>query len=160
MIEWLVFFVSLVPFLELRLAIPLVFFYNPGISPFVAFTGCVVLNLLAIPVAFLVLDLILPPIRRRIKLLDRIFQWSLKRARKHQNLSLLGLALFVGIPLPATGAYMGTLIAYVAGLERKRAALSIAAGVVVAGVLIWVLAILGITWIKGLSDTSNLTISV
>ena len=149
MIEWLVFLISVVPFIELRGAIPLAIL--AGHSPEFAFTVCVLLNLLAIPIAFVLLDFILPPIRRRVKLVERMFKWSVRRAQKHRNLSLVGLALFVGIPLPVTGAYTGSLIAYIAGLNRKRAALAIAAGVVIAGVLIWVLAALGIILIRGVS---------
>jgi len=149
MIEWLVFLISVVPFIELRGAIPLAIL--AGHSPEFAFTVCVLLNLLAIPIAFVLLDFILPPIRRRVKLVERMFKWSVRRAQKHRNLSLVGLALFVGIPLPVTGAYTGSLIAYIAGLNRKRAALAIAAGVVIAGVLIWVLAALGIIFIRGVS---------
>jgi uncharacterized membrane protein len=80
-----------------------------------------------------------------------MFKWAVERAQKHQNLSLVGLALFVGIPLPVTGAYTGALIAYVAGLDRKRAAVAIAAGVIIAGVLLWVLAALGVMFIRGIS---------
>jgi uncharacterized membrane protein len=74
----------------------------------------------------------------------------MRRAEKHQNLSLVGLALFVGVPLPVTGAYTGSLIAYVAGWDRKRAGLAIAAGVFMAGTLIWMLSALGIIFIRGL----------
>lgn len=151
MMEWLVFLVSLVPFVELRGAIPLALWYNPGLSPLTVFAICVALNLLAIPIAFFILGFILPPVRRKVKFIDRIFRWAVKRAYKHRNLSLLGLALFVGVPLPVTGAYTGTLIAYIAGMDRKHAALAIAAGVVIAGVLIWILATFGIIWIRGLS---------
>ncbi len=151
MMEWLVFLVSLVPFVELRGAIPLALWYNPSLSPPTVFAICVALNLLAIPIAFFILGFILPPVRRKVKFIDRIFRWSVKRAYKHRNLSLLGLALFVGVPLPATGAYTGTLIAYIAGMGRKHAALAIAAGVVIAGVLIWILATFGIIWIRGIS---------
>ena len=149
MIEWLVFLLSVVPFIELRGAIPLAI--AAGYGPVSVFTTCVVLNLLVIPIAFIMLDFILPPIRRRVKFVDHIFRWFVKRARKHQRLSLVGLVAFVGIPLPVTGAYTGALIAYIAGIDRKRAALAIAAGVVIAGILIWVLAILGIIWIRGIS---------
>jgi uncharacterized membrane protein len=113
----------------------------------------VALNILAIPVAYLLLDFILPPIRRRVNLVERVFRWSVRRAKKHQNMSLVGLALFVGIPLPATGAYTGSLIAYIVGLDRKRATLAITAGVVIAGVLVWILATLGIIFIQGLSPS-------
>lgn len=147
LIEWLVFLVSIVPFIELRGAIPLAIV--AGYSPEFAFVVCVLMNMLAIPITFILLDFILPPIRRRVKLVERMFKWSVRRAKKHRNLSLLGLALFVGIPLPLTGAYTGSLIAYIAGWDRKRAALAIAAGVVIAGVLIW-MAVLGIISIWGI----------
>ncbi|MDI6642603.1 MAG: small multi-drug export protein [Candidatus Hodarchaeaceae archaeon] len=151
MIEWLVFLVSMVPFIELRGAIPLTII--AGHSPEFAFIVCVLLNMLAIPIAFVLLDFVLPPIRRRVELVERMFRWAVGRAQKHRNLSLVGLALFVGVPLPVTGAYTGALIAYIAGLNRKRAALAIAAGVVIAGVLIWVLAALGIIFIRGVSPS-------
>lgn len=153
MMEWLSFLISLVPFLELRFSIPLALWYNPGLSPTTVFAICVALNILAIPVAYLLLDFILPPIRRRVNLVERVFRWSVRRAKKHQNMSLVGLALFVGVPLPATGAYTGSLIAYIMGLDRKRATLAIAAGVVIAGVLVWILATLGIIFIQGLSPS-------
>jgi uncharacterized membrane protein len=151
LIEWLVFLVSIVPFIELRGAIPLAIV--AGYSPEFAFVVCVLMNMLAIPITFILLDFILPPIRRRVELVERMFKWSVRRVKKHQNLSLVGLALFVGVPLPFTGAYTGSLIAYIAGWDRKRAALAIAAGVVIAGVLIWVLAAFGIILIRGISPS-------
>ena len=151
LIEWFVFLISVVPFIELRGAIPLALWYNPSLSPVAVFSICVALNILAIPIAYFILDFILPPIRRRVKLVDKIFHWFVKRASKHQRLSLIGLAAFVGVPLPVTGAYTGTLIAYITGIDRKRAALAIGAGVVMAGVLVWVLATLGIIWIRGVT---------
>lgn len=147
--EWLSLLISVVPFLELRFAIPLATL--AGHSPEFAFTACVLLNMLAIPIAFFLLDFILPPIRRRVGLVERMFKWAVRRARRHQNLSLVGLTLFVGVPLPVTGAYTGTLVAYIAGLNRKRAALAIATGVVIAGMLVWMLAALGIFVIWGIS---------
>jgi uncharacterized membrane protein len=144
LLEWLVFLVSIVPFIELRGSIPLAII--AGYNPEFAFIVCVLVNMLAIPIAFLLLDFILPPIRKRSKSVERIFRWSVRRAKKHQNLSLVGLTLFT-----LTGAYTGSLIAYIAGLERKRAALAISAGVVIAGILIWGLASLGIFFIRGVS---------
>lgn len=149
MIELLAFLVALVPFLELRVAIP--FAIASGNNPEIALVGCILLNLLAIPIAYLLIETILPPIRRRVKLVERMFGWAVKRARKHQNLGLVGLALFVGIPLPVTGAYTGYLISYVAGMDRKLSALAIAVGVVIAGVLMWAFAYLGIIVISGIT---------
>lgn len=152
MMEWLSLLLSLVPFLELRFSIPLAIIYNPGISLITVFVVCVILNIFAIPIAYILLDLIVPPIRRRVKFIDKIFLWFVKRAWKYQNLSLIGLAIFVGVPLPATGAYTGTLIAYVAGFDRKRSSLAIAAGVIIAGVIV-TLAILGVLFIQGITPS-------
>lgn len=151
LIEWFVFLISMVPFIELRGAIPLALWYNPSLSPITVFAACVALNLLAIPIAFLILDFILPPIRRRVKFVDKVFQWFVRRASRHQKLSLVGLAIFVGVPLPLTGAYTGALMAYITSIDRKRAALAIAAGVIIAGVLVWILATLGIMFIRGVT---------
>lgn len=150
MMEWLSFLISLVPFLEVRFSLPLATIYNPGLPPLVIFTVCFILNLLAIPIAYILLDIIIPPIRRRSKLIDRLFQISVKRARKYQELSLIGLALFVGVPFPGTGAYSGVLIAYIAGFERRASSLAIATGVFLAS-LIMLLATLGILYIQGIT---------
>lgn len=138
------------PFVELRGAIPLALLYT-SISPVVVFAVCITINFLAIPIAYFILDFIVPPLRHRVKLIDKIFKWFVKRARKRQGLSLVGLAAFVGVPLPVTGAYTGTLIAYILGIDRKRAALAIVAGVITAGILVWALAALGIILIRGVS---------
>lgn len=151
MIEWLVFLVTLVPFIELRGAIPLALLYNPGLSPLTVLAVCVALNTLVIPIAFFILDLVLPPVRRRVEFVDRLFRSSVKRARKHRNLSLVGLALFVSIPLPVTGAYTASLIVYIAGLDRRSAALAIGGGIALAGALVWILTAAGISLISGFS---------
>ncbi len=153
MIAWLSFLVSVIPFLELRFAIPLTMLSNPDISPLTIFATCVLLNLLAIPIAYLLLDSIVPPMRRRMKIVDMIFRYSVKRARKYQNLSLIGLALLVSVPFPLTGAYTGMLIAYVGGFDRKLASIAIAFGVIIAGLTIWLLATIGVSFIQGITPT-------
>ena len=146
MIEWLVFLVTAVPFIELRGAVPLAI--GAGFDPPFVFITCVLFNLLVIPIAFVLLDFILPPIRRKVGFADKLFRWSVKRASKHRNLSLVGLTLFVGIPLPVTGVYTGSLVAYIAGLDRGRAAAAIGAGVAIAGALVWLLTTVGISFFK------------
>ena len=49
---------------------------------------------------------------------------------------LLGLMLFVAIPLPITGAWTGTIGAWVMGLDRKKSILFILLGVLVAGIVV------------------------
>ncbi|MGQ9788380.1 MAG: COG2426 family protein [Candidatus Hadarchaeaceae archaeon] len=150
MMEWLSFLISLVPFLEVRFSIPLAIIYNPGLPLLAVFAICFILNLLAMPIAYLLLDTIVPPIRRNSKLTDKFFQISVKRARKYQNLSLIGLTLFVSLPFPGTGAYSGVLIAYIAGLDRRISSLAIATGVFLASTIVF-LATIGILYIQGIS---------
>ena len=137
----LVFLISLLPVAELRGSIPLALGLKVA-PPLLVFLICVGLNLLVIPITFIGLDLLAPPLIRRSKRIAAIFAWSLKRGHG-RKWGMVGLALFVGIPLPATGAYTGVLIAYVLGMKREQAALAIAAGVVMAGILV-TLASLGI----------------
>jgi uncharacterized membrane protein len=137
----LIFLISLVPAVELRGSIPLALALS-DIHPLFVFLICVALNLLVIPLTFKVLDLFAPPLIRRSRWIASIFAWFLRRGHG-RKWGLVGLAAFVGIPLPVTGAYTGTLMAYLLGMKRGRAALAIAVGVVIAGLIV-TLATLGI----------------
>jgi uncharacterized membrane protein len=143
-----VFILNFVPFLELRLALPLAI--AAGFDPLLSLAVCICMNLLVAPLAFGILDLVVPPIRRRWELVDRLYEWALRRAKKHEHLGAFGLFLFVGVPLPGTGAYAGTLVAHVAGLRRRLVYPSICGGVILAGVSLWVLASAGILFISGI----------
>jgi len=149
-VQWLVFLWALVPFVELRGSI--IFAIAAGYEPIVAFIVSVALNILAIPISFALLDFIVPPLKRRFATIKRLYAWAVRRVEKHRNLGLVGLAIFVGVPLPGTGAYAGSLLAHVAGMERKSAAVAISIGVVIAGTLLWMLAVGGIFFIKGLTS--------
>jgi len=52
----------------------------------------------------------------------------------------LGLALFVAVPLPGTGAYSGTAAAWLLGMDRKKAFFAVSLGVCLAFVVVWALA--------------------
>jgi uncharacterized membrane protein len=148
-VQWIAFLVALLPFIELRGGILLA--VAAGYDPSLAFIVCVLLNILVIPLAFAILDVLVPPIRRRSRAVRRLYSWAVRRVKKHENLSMAGLAIFVGVPLPGTGAYAGALLADLIGMERKKAALAIAAGVVIAGALLWLLAVVGLFFVKGLT---------
>jgi uncharacterized membrane protein len=143
----LVFLISLLPVAELRGSIPLALGLKVA-PPLLVFLICVGLNLLVIPITFVGLDLLAPPLIRRSKRIASIFAWFLKRGHG-RKWGMVGLALFVGIPLPVTGAYTGVLIAYLLGMKRGQAALAIATGVVMAGILV-TLATLGIISFLGI----------
>jgi uncharacterized membrane protein len=55
-----------------------------------------------------------------------------------------GLALFVAIPLPITGAYTGTLGAWILGMNRRKTMLAVLGGVIIAGVIVATVFSLGI----------------
>ena len=74
---------------------------------------------------------------------DRVEKVRRKSSHLVQKYGPLGLALFVAVPLPGTGAYTGALAAWVLGMEKKRAAASISAGVMIAGALVY-LAVKGV----------------
>ncbi len=80
--------------------------------------------------------------------MDNFFTWLFNRTYHKHNAEFekygsIGLAIFVGIPLPATGAWTGCLIAWILGLERKKSLLAISLGVVVAGIIVLILILTG-----------------
>jgi uncharacterized membrane protein len=139
-------FLSLVPISELRGAIP--YAVARGAPWPAAFLLCVTANMLVGPIVFLFLST-----AHRVLLpwpfYARLFERLIGRARRKVQIVIerygyLGLLLFVAIPLPLTGAYTGALGAWVLGMERKRACLVIAAGVLIAGVAVTLVTVLGI----------------
>ncbi len=62
-----------------------------------------------------------------------------------EKYSALGLALFIAIPLPGSGVYMGTLGAFVLGLERKKFLIASAVGVTLAGIIVTLLTMTGMS---------------
>ncbi len=65
------------------------------------------------------------------------------RAKAHplvEKYGFLGLALFVAVPLPGTGAYSGTAAAWLLGMDRKKAFFAVSLGVCLAFVVVWALA--------------------
>ncbi len=77
---------------------------------------------------------------RRIRLFDRFFDWLFARTRRKGKLierfEVLGLVLFVAIPLPVTGAWTGTLAAFLFGVRKKLAIPSIILGICIAGAVV------------------------
>lgn len=136
--ELLVFIVSCLPIVELRGAIPLAVLQF-GFSLQKAFILSVTGNILiAVPLVFL-MDLAEKKLRNFAlfdKLLNRAFKKAEERKKKIEKYKSLGLFTFVAIPLPGTGAWTGALIAYLLAMKKWQAFISIAFGVLFAGVLV------------------------
>jgi uncharacterized membrane protein len=77
----------------------------------------------------------------------KFFDWLFARARRKsaevEKYETLGLAVFVAIPLPATGAWTGAMVAFVLGMSFRHAFVSILAGVLIAGVIMTALSLMG-----------------
>ncbi len=128
-----VFFCSMVPLVELRGAIPLGRALN--LPWFANFAVCVIGNMLPIPFILLFIRRILAWMKTT-KRLSKIALWLEEKAEKNKGkimkYATFGLMLFVGIPLPGTGAWTGALVASLMNMRMKYSLPSIFAGVVIA----------------------------
>jgi len=130
--------ITVVPFIELRGAIP--FGLAAGLDPVLVIVSCTAFNILLIPVLFAVLHVVFDGLTQ-VPVFGKWFEKRLNKIHRKAGKYVdkygpIGLALFVGVPLPGTGAYSGALAAYLFTMEKKKAMISIAIGVLIAGVLI------------------------
>ena len=128
------FFISMVPVIELRGAIPVGI--AAGLSPAVAFTVSVLGNLVPVPFILLLIRRIFDWLRGT-KTLGPIIEKLERRAhlkgRVVQKYRVPGLILLVGIPLPGTGAWTGALVAALLDIRLRSAIPAIFVGLLVAG---------------------------
>ena len=132
----IVFIISLMPILELRgglLAASLL-----GLGPIESYIICILANLLPIPFILWFITKILAWMRNS-KHLNGFALWLDKKVDKHissiQKYGFWGLVLFVGIPIPGTGAWTGSLIASVLEMDRKKSFIAILIGVFMASII-------------------------
>ena len=128
---------AMAPVSELRGAIP--FGLAHDIPQALLYPSCVLANLLPVPFVILFLRRILAWMQRRGGRLASAAGWLEKRGRaksaRIKRSELLGLYLFVAIPLPGTGAWTGALIAGLRDLRLRYALPVIGAGVAAAGII-------------------------
>lgn len=142
-----VFLISMIPIFELRGAIP-IGILDYKLSAYKVFPIAIAGNMVPIFFILLFFDLItklffkVPFLK---KLLEAIFRRTRKKGEIIEKYEELGLMLFVAIPLPITGAWTGSLAAYLFGLQFWKSILFIFLGVLCAGVVVTVLTLLG--WI-------------
>jgi uncharacterized membrane protein len=137
-----VIFTAMLPYLELRGAIPLAIAL--GASPLEALFFSLIGNMLPI----LPLMLILPVLAKwadRNPWIDRFLRWLTEKVgRKKHNINKygpIGLAIFVAVPLPMTGAWSGAVLAFLLGLRKRHAFLAIFAGTFIAGIIVTMLTV-------------------
>ena len=151
MIDYLVvFFVSMVPLIELRGAIPISQIRHLPIiqSYIIAIIG----NMLPVPIIYLFARKVLEWGADK-PLIGGFFSWCLEKGekggKKLQQKAGRGLFLallrFVGIPLPGTGAWTGTLAASILDMDFKSTVVAVMLGVLLAGVIMMVLSFAGVS---------------
>ena len=137
--EGAVFLISMIPLLELRgglLAASLL-----KISAAKAIPLCIVGNIIPIPFILLFIKQIFKVLKKTkifrgviIKLEDR----AMRKSDQVKKYEFWGLMLFVGIPLPGTGAWTGSLIASLLEIDIKKSSLAILCGIIMATVIMYI----------------------
>lgn len=144
-----IFFISMIPLIELRGAIPVSQIMGLPLIP--SYIVCIIGNMLPVPIIYLFARKVLEwgcdkPV------IGKFFTWCLKKGekggKKLQEKAgrglFVALLLFVGIPLPGTGAWTGTLAASILDMDFKSTVAAVMLGVLLAGVIMMVLSMLGV----------------
>lgn len=137
--EAIVFIISMIPILELRGALlvagPLL-----GVPVAKAIPLCIIGNI--IPVPFILL--LITPIFKWMKgtklfkpMVEKLESKAMSKSDKIEKYEFWGLVLFVGIPLPGTGAWTGSLIAALLGVKFKKAFPAVILGIFMATIIMW-----------------------
>ena len=151
----MIFFVSMVPIVELRGAIPIS--QGFGLPLLQSYIICVIGNMLPVPVIFFFARKVLIWGKDK-KFIGGFFTWCLdKGERGGEKLKekagkglYVALLLFVGIPLPGTGAWTGTLSASLLDMVFKNSFISCMGGVLLAGVIMGVGSVTGVPFFNAL----------
>ena len=148
----LVFLISMVPVVELRGALPYALgpWMGQPLPLLQAYLICIIGNMLPVPLSYLFARKLLEWGKDK-PLIGKPFTWCLEKGKKGgealqkkagQGL-FLALMLFVGIPLPGTGAWTGTLAASILDMEFKESVLAVMFGVLLAGIIMLLLSTAG-----------------
>ena len=151
----MIFFVSMVPIEELRGAIPIS--QGFGLPLLQSYIICVIGNMLPVPVIFFFARKVLIWGKDK-KFIGGFFTWCLdKGERGGEKLKekagkglYVALLLFVGIPLPGTGAWTGTLAASFLDMDFKKSVIACMGGVLLAGVIMGVGSVAGVSFFNAL----------
>ncbi|MBW2974395.1 small multi-drug export protein [Candidatus Woesearchaeota archaeon] len=159
-------FVTLLPFIELRLSIPLgilkgkvnlpygITLQGFGMHWLLVFLICVITNAILGIVIYFMLDKVIH-LFLKIRPINRCYQKVVERTQRKiqpyvEKWGWIGLALFIGLPIPGSGSYSGALGGYLLGMGYKKFAWANLIGVIIAGILVTVITLAGqgiITWL-------------
>lgn len=145
----LTFLISMVPIIELRGAVP--FGVAMGVNPFLALAVAIIGNMIPVPFIFFFARKFLEWGKDK-KLIGKFCNWVLKKGekggkkltKKTGQSVYFALVLFVGIPIPGTGAWTGTLAASLLDLDFKKSSIAVICGIALAGAIMLTLSLLGV----------------
>ena len=138
--EMAVFFVSMIPILELRGGLLLATILK--IPMIQAVLICVIGNIIPIPFILLFIRQIFKWLKKTNlfrPLIEKLENRAMGKSDQIKRYEFWGLVLFVGIPLPGTGAWTGTLAASILDMDFKKSVIAVVSGVVLAGVIMGLL---------------------
>lgn len=136
----MIFLVSMVPLIELRGAIPIAVGFGLPLLP--SYIICIIGNMIPVPIIFLFARKVLEWGADK-PVIGKFFTWCLEKGHKGgvklQEKAgrglFVALLLFVGIPLPGTGAWTGTLAASLLDMDFKSSVIAVLMGVILAGII-------------------------
>lgn len=136
----IVFLISMVPIVELRGAIPVA--TAMGLDPIISYIVCIIGNMLPVPLIYFFARKVLIWGKDK-KYIGKFFTFCIEKGEKGgKKLQakagrglFIALMLFVGIPLPGTGAWTGTLAASFLDMGFKKSVIAVMLGVLIAGVI-------------------------
>lgn len=142
----ILFFISMVPLVELRGAIPYAVFY--GLNMPISYVLAIVGNMIPVPIIFFFARKVLVwgtkiTWPKGLKWVGKFFKFCLEKGEKGGKKltekagrsTYLALFLFVGVPIPGTGAWTGTLAASILDLDFKKSVIAVLSGIVLAGII-------------------------
>jgi len=146
----LCFLISMVPLIELRGGVPIA--VGMGLDYFTALIVCVIGNMLPVPIIYFFARKVLEWGRDK-KYIGGFFTYCIEKgerggqklkARAGRGGLFIALLLFVGIPLPGTGAWTGTLAASFLNMGIKSTSAAVSLGVILAGIIMGVVSMTGV----------------
>ena len=146
----LIFLVSMVPLVELRGGVPIAL--GMGLDYLPSLIICVIGNMLPVPIIYFFARKVLEWGRDK-KYIGKFFTYCIEKGehggqklirRAGKGGLFIALMLFVGIPLPGTGAWTGTLAASFLNMGIKSTSLAVSLGVILAGIIMGIVSMTGI----------------
>lgn len=155
-----IFLIAMIPLIELRGALPVAYAIhtaNPDFNLFWSYIIIAIGNILPVPFIYLFARKVLEWGKDK-KYIGSFFTWCLEKGEKGgQKLQAKAgrglywaLLLFVGIPLPGTGAWTGTLAASFLDMGFKKSVIAVIGGVILASIIVGVVCTLGFGAIFGI----------